>query len=90
MSDILCRHYRDGPLVRSRLDDFRSLMEVADLTGPLLDGAFLSEGPDLEDGNVRATAKLLGAEAIVMRDSSAYRESSVPTMDARAYCECVG
>lgn len=40
MSDILCRHYHDEPLVRSRLDDFRSLMDVADLTGHVLDGAF--------------------------------------------------
>lgn len=87
---ILCRHYHDEPLVRSRLDDFRSLMDVADLTGPVLDGAFLSEEPDLEDGIVRATAELLGAEAIVTRDSSAYRESSVPAMDARAYCESLG
>ncbi|HIY51329.1 MAG TPA: PIN domain-containing protein [Candidatus Olsenella avicola] len=87
---ILCRHYHDEPLVRSRLDDFRSLMDVADLTGPVLDGAFLSEEPDLEDGIVRATAELLGAEAIVTRDSSAYRGSSVPAMDARAYCESLG
>ena len=90
MSDILCRHYHDEPLVRSRLDDFRSLMDVADLTGPVLDGAFSFDGPDLEGGIVRATAELLGAEAIVMRDSSACRGSSVPATDARAYCECVG
>lgn len=87
---ILCRHYHDEPLVRSRLDDFRALMDVADLTGPVLDGAFSSEELDLEDGIVRATAELLGAEAIVTRDSSAYWGSSVPAMDARAYCECLG
>ena len=90
MSDILCRHYHDESLARSRLDDLRSLMDVADLTGPVLDGAFSFEGPDLEGGIVRATAELLGAEAIVTRDSSAYRGSSVPAMDARAYCEGLG
>lgn len=36
---------------------------------------------------VRATAELLGAEAIITRDASAYRDSSVPVMDARTYCE---
>ena len=63
---------------------------ASDLTGPVLDGAFLLEGPDLEDGIVRAAAEPLGAEAIVARDSSAFRESSVPAMDARAYCEGLG
>ena len=83
---ILCRHYHDEALVRARLDDFRALMEVAELTGPVLDEAFASDEPDLEDGIVRATAELLGAEAIVTRDASAYRGSCVPSMDARAYC----
>ena len=83
---ILCRHYRDEGVIRSRLNDFRSLMEVAELTVPVLDAAFASDEPDLEDGIVRATAELLGAEAIVTRDASAYAGSSVPSMDARAYC----
>ena len=83
---ILCRHYRDEGLVRARLSDFRSLMEVAELTVPVLDTAFASDEPDLEDGVVRATAALLGAESIVTRDASAYTGSSVPSMDARAYC----
>lgn len=47
---------------------------VADLTGPVLDSAFSSEGPDLEDGVVRATAEPLGAEVIVTRGSSANRD----------------
>ena len=83
---ILCRHYHNERVVRSRLNDFRSLMEVAELTVPVLDAAFASDEPDLEDGIVRATAELLGAEAIVTRDASAYAGSSVPSMDARAYC----
>ena len=87
---ILCRHFRNESIVRSRLDDFRSLMEVAELTVPVLDEAFSSNEPDLEDGIVRATAELLGAEAIITRGASAYRDSSVPAMDARAYCERLG
>ena len=83
---ILCRHYHDEVLVRARLDDFRALMEVAELTGSVLDAVFASDGPDLEGGIVRATAELLDAEAIVTRDASAYRGSCVPSMDARAYC----
>ena len=39
---------------------------------------------------VRATAELLGVEAIITRDASAYRDSSVPAMDARTYREYLG
>lgn len=83
---ILCRHYHDEGLVRSRLDDFRALVEVAEPSRSVLDAAFVSDEPDLEDGIVRATAELLGADAIVTRDASAYAGSPVPSMDARAYC----
>lgn len=65
-------------------------MDVADLTGLALDDAFSSEEPDQDDGIVRATAELLGAEVIVTRDSSACWESSVPAMGARGYCERLG
>lgn len=83
---ILCRHYRDEKIVRTRLDEFRRLVEVAELTIPVLDAAFSSDEPDLEDAIVRATAELLGAKAIVTRDASAYARSSVPSMDARTFC----
>lgn len=83
---ILCRHYRDEKIVRSRLDEFRRLVEVAELTIPVLDAAFSSDEPDLEDAIVRATAELLGAKAIVTRDASAYARSSVPSMDTQTFC----
>ena len=83
---ILCRHYRDERIVRSRIDDFRGLVEIAELTIPVLDAAFSSDEPDLEDAIVRSTAELLGARAIITRDASAYARSSVPSMDARTYC----
>ena len=83
---ILCRHYRNEALVRSRLNDFRHVVTVTDLTKAVLDRAFSSDEPDLEDGIVRATAELIGAEAIVTRDAAAYAGSAVPSMDARAYC----
>lgn len=83
---ILCRHYRDERIVRSRIDDFRGLVEIAELTVPVLDAAFSSDEPDLEDAIVRSTAELLGARAIITRDATAYARSSVPSMDARTYC----
>lgn len=82
---ILCHHYRDEVLVRRRLDDFRQVVQVAELTTPVLDAAFASDEPDFEDGLVRATAELCGAQAIITRDAGAYRTSPVPAMDARTY-----
>lgn len=82
---ILCRHYRNEELVRRRLGDFRQVVRVAELTNPVLDAAFASDEPDLEDGLVRATAELCGAQAIITRDAEAYRTSPVPAMDARTY-----
>lgn len=82
---ILCRHYHDEEIVRLRLDGFRQVVQVAELTNAVLDVAFSSNEPDLEDGMVRATAELCGADAIITRDERAYRASTVPSMDARAY-----
>lgn len=82
---ILCRHFHNEPLVRERLNAFRQLVEVAELTRPVLDAAFLSDEPDLEDGVIRSTAELMGAEAIITRDLSAYDKSTVPSMNARTY-----
>ena len=82
---ILCRHYHDEEIVRLRLDGFRQVVQVAELTNAVLDVAFSSNEPDLEDGMVRATAELCGADAIITRDEGAYRASTVPSMDARTY-----
>ena len=82
---ILCRHYHSESLVRERLDQFRQLMGIADLTVGILDGAFASDEPDLEDAMVRVTAEELDARAIITRDEDAYGNSSVPAMDASAF-----
>lgn len=87
---ILCRHYQREDVVRMRLDDFRSVVEVADLDRDVLDAAFASDEPDLEDGIVRATAELRGAAAIVTRDADAYAASSIPHVDASTYLRAKG
>ncbi|WP_288738142.1 PIN domain-containing protein [uncultured Enorma sp.] len=86
---ILCRHFgaRREEQVRDRLDAFRQIMTVAELTGEVLDRAFASDEPDLEDGIVRATAELLSAAAIVTRDREAYGSSTVPSMTAREFLQ---
>lgn len=84
---ILCRHYKDERRARSLLDDFRKIVTVIALDNQVLDLAFASDEPDLEDGIVRAAAELLDATAIVTRDARAYQWSFVPSMDARAFLD---
>lgn len=86
---ILCRHFggKREELVRERLDAFRQVVSVAELTYDVIDRAFASNEPDLEDGIVRATAELRGAAAIVTRDRGAYEPSSVPSMTAKEFLQ---
>ncbi len=82
---IMCRAYKNRDVVRRRLDDFRDVVSVYDLSGKVLDAAFVCDEPDLEDAIVRASAELMGAKAIITRDARAFRGSSVPSMDAREF-----
>lgn len=87
---ILCRKYRDEAIVRERLRGFSAIVELGELTREVVDLAFLSDEPDFEDGIVRATAELGGAEAIITRDVRAFAHSVVPAMTAREFCEGLG
>ena len=86
---IMCRQYgqRREELVRDRLDCFRQIVTVVELTSEVLDRAFSSDEPDLEDGIVRATAELRGAAAIITHDNTAYTSSTVPSMTAREFLQ---
>lgn len=82
---VLCRHFKNEAIVRERLDGFRQVVSCYDLTAEVVDRAFHSDEPDLEDGIVRASAELMGAKAIITRDSGAFSRSFVPSMDARTF-----
>lgn len=86
---IMCRQYGQWreELVRDRLDCFQQIVTVVELTNEVLDRAFSSDEPDLEDGIVRATAELRGAAAIITRDNTAYTSSTVPSMTAREFLQ---
>ena len=86
---ILCRHYESENVARTRLDSFRRIVDVVELTNPILGDAFASDEPDLEDAIVRATAERAGADAIATRDASTYASSPVASMSARAFCDDV-
>ena len=82
---ILCRHYRNEPLVRERLEAFSSIIDLVDLTADMARRSFDLDEPDYEDGLVRACAEDLGAAAIVTRDEHAFANSPIPALDARAF-----
>lgn len=82
---ILNRHYKNEPAVRERLDELRGIVTVEPLDARVLDAAFASDEPDLEDAIVRASAELMGARAIITRDATAFKTSTVPTMGARDF-----
>lgn len=79
---ILCRHLKNEPVVRQRLDAFRQVVTCCSLTPEVADVAFACDEPDLEDALVRATAELEGARAIISRDERAFVGSAVPRMTA--------
>ena len=82
---IMNRVYHNEPVVRQRLQDFAEVVELAELTTPIVRAAFASDEPDFEDAIVRVSAERMGARAILTRDADAYKHSHVPSMDARAY-----
>ena len=74
-------------LAEERLEAFRQIVAAVELTDEVLDRAFSSDEPDLEDGIVRATAELRHAVAIVTRDGKAYAASAIPSMTAREFLQ---
>lgn len=84
---ILNRTYHNEPIVRRRLQDFSEIVDLEELTVPIIEAAFECDEPDFEDAIVRVAAERLGARAILTRDVGAYEKSSVPSMDAREYIQ---
>lgn len=83
---ILCRWHGSEADARRDVREFRDFFGAAPLTASILDWAFGSDEPDLEDGIVRAFAEECGAVAIVTRDESAFRSSPIPAMSP---VECI-
>ncbi len=82
---ILCRHYRNEPLVRERLEAFCKVIDLVDLTADMARRTFDLDEPDYEDGLVRACAEEIAATAIVTRDATAFANSPIPALDARTF-----
>lgn len=83
---IMCRMYKREDIVRERLHMLLDVVRLEELTIPVVERAFTSDEPDLEDGIIRATAELYGAQAIITRDESAFLNSSVQKMTPREFC----
>lgn len=79
---IQCKATHDERRARDAMRLLRGLVEVVGLDEEALDRALGSDEPDLEDGMVRASAELCGADVIVTHDEAAFRGSSVTKMSA--------
>lgn len=83
---ILCKEYKKESMVRKRLEALCEVIELKDLTIATISRAFNSDEPDFEDAIIRATAEVMDAKAIITRDEKAFKNSTVPAMNARKFC----
>lgn len=83
---IMCRMYKREDIVRERLRMFLDVVRLEELAIPIVERAFASDEPDVEDGIIRATAELCGAQAIITRDETAFLNSNVRKMTPREFC----
>lgn len=83
---VLCKKFKPEALVRKRLQWLTETIKVKPLTLDIIDAAFASDEPDFKDALIRATAEKHDVMAIITRDKAAYKNSRIPSMDARAFC----
>lgn len=82
---VLCRKYKPEAMVRQRLQILAESIEPKPFGLDILEAAFASNEPDFEDAIIRVTAEKHNVKAIITRDKAAYKNSHIPSMDARAF-----
>ena len=78
----LRRHYGTESQARQDIGRLLNLFEIRPLLVRHARQSYQSDEPDFEDGLIRAVAEDNQADVIVTRDAAAFRNSSVPSMDA--------
>lgn len=75
------------PWARNAVDKLMGLLVIAPVDAEVLDVAKRSNEPDFEDGIVRASAELNGADFIITRDKAAFAKSRIRAVSASEYLE---
>ena len=86
---IVRKHY-DDDYVRTCLNEFMELAEVAPVDRACCELALHSDEPDFEDGIVRVIAESNDANFIVTRDATAFANSGVKTIEPARLAELFG
>ena len=84
---VLKHYLHDESLVRAKLSDLLSAVEIADTRGSSCAVALTSPTTDYEDAVQIETALSQGIDCIVTRDSSGFSHSPIPAMDARSFLQ---
>lgn len=66
---------------RRALQGLLELFEIAPVNRPVLEGALQSKIADFEDAVLEQAGRLVGAEAIVTRNTKDFRKSSIKALD---------
>jgi len=66
---------------RRALQGLLELFEIAPVNRPVLEGALQSKIEDFEDAVLEQVGRLVGAEAIVTRNTKDFRKSSIKALD---------
>lgn len=87
---VLVKATHDEPRARRSLALIRGLVTIASLTDGVVARALSSDEPDFEDGIVRASAEMSGADLIVTHDRAAFATSAVPKASALEALDLIG
>lgn len=86
LKDVYCicrRAFKSERDLRKAVRWLRDITNPLDLKLAFIDGALVSDEPNLEDSIVRAAAEVCRFDLIVTHDEGAFRSSSVPAVSAR-------
>ena len=84
---VYCRHYGDEPSARRAIRELRRMFALVNLTPSIVDAALDSDGPDFEDGLVRAAAELTDCDFLLTRDAPGFLSAGFEKVDADGLLE---
>lgn len=81
----IIRRALSEPRAREAVEVLMAMLVIAPFSAEECDLAIRSDEPDFEDGLIRASAELNGADVILTRDAAAFEHSKVRSMDCATY-----
>ena len=79
--DYLLSQVLEKSQARAALDHLSELFEIAPVNRPVIEEALRSNIKDFEDAVIEQAAHLVGAQAIISRDTKGFKNSIVKVLD---------